>query len=200
MQQKSSIAGFNRYVPGGYAYGQSKAAATHLAKQMAPQMVPYDIRANVIAPRHYPSELAWPIIGTGVFPKEKIPAERVGSEEDMAGTILYMTSRAGAYLNGNFQLKHLKQYGISTVDCDSFHHLCGIRPKDHTLSPPSNHRHHVGDELLLRPSPSAAPSPRSAANPQRKTMRLKRSQWIQLKPKFYSRCTRFYEFPTTSPA
>ncbi|KAL8907939.1 MAG: hypothetical protein Q9171_005655 [Xanthocarpia ochracea] len=101
MQQKSSIAGFNRDVPGGYAYGQSKAAATHLAKQMATQTVPYGIRANVITPGLYPSELAWPITGTSVFPKEKIPAERVGSEEDIVGTVLYMTSRAGAYLNGN---------------------------------------------------------------------------------------------------
>ncbi|KAL8805279.1 MAG: hypothetical protein Q9182_002047 [Xanthomendoza sp. 2 TL-2023] len=107
VQQKSqvivtsSIGGFNRNVPGGYPYGQSKAAVTHLAKQMATQMVPYGIRANVIAPGLYPSELSAPIIGTGVFPKEKIPAERVGSEEDMAGSILYMTSRAGAYLNGN---------------------------------------------------------------------------------------------------
>ncbi|KAL8911788.1 MAG: hypothetical protein Q9172_007612 [Xanthocarpia lactea] len=108
MQQKcqvvvtSSIAGFDRDVPGGYAYGQSRAAATHLAKQMATQTVPYGIRANVIAPGLYPWELAWPIIGTGVFPKEKIPAELVGSEEDMAGTILYMTSQAGAYLNEMF--------------------------------------------------------------------------------------------------
>lgn len=49
----------------------------------------------------YPSELASPIIGTGIFPKEAIPAERIGTEEEMAGTILYITSRAGAYLNGN---------------------------------------------------------------------------------------------------
>ncbi len=34
------------------------------------------------------------------FPKERIPAERTGSTEDMAGTILYLTSRAGAYCNG----------------------------------------------------------------------------------------------------
>ena len=45
--------------------------------------------------------MAAPIIGTGVFPKEKIPLERVGSEEDMAGTTLYLTSRAGAYCNGS---------------------------------------------------------------------------------------------------
>ncbi len=49
----------------------------------------------------YPSELSAPIIGDGVFPKEKIPLERVGTEEDMAGCILFMTSRAGAYCNGS---------------------------------------------------------------------------------------------------
>ena len=46
----SSIGGFNRNVPGGYAYGQSKAAATHLVKQMATNLVPYEIRANALAP------------------------------------------------------------------------------------------------------------------------------------------------------
>ncbi|KAL8938570.1 MAG: hypothetical protein Q9216_003820 [Gyalolechia sp. 2 TL-2023] len=107
VQQKSqfvvtsSIGGFNRNVPGGYAYGQSKAAATQLVKQMATQMTPYSIRANAIAPGLYPSEMSASIIATGVTTKDKIPAERVGSEEDMAGCILYLTSRAGAYLNGN---------------------------------------------------------------------------------------------------
>ena len=46
----SSIGGFNRAVPGGYAYGQSKAATTHLMKQLATTLVPYGIRSNVITP------------------------------------------------------------------------------------------------------------------------------------------------------
>lgn len=46
----SSIASFNRNVPGGYAYGQSKAGTTALMKQLATQLVPYGIRSNVIAP------------------------------------------------------------------------------------------------------------------------------------------------------
>ena len=46
----SSIGGFNRRAPGGYAYGQSKAATTLLMKHMATNLVPYGIRANVIAP------------------------------------------------------------------------------------------------------------------------------------------------------
>ena len=40
----------------------------------------------------------------GVFSKAYQPAERAGSEQDMAGTIVYMTSRAGAFCNGSVML------------------------------------------------------------------------------------------------
>ncbi len=33
--------------------------------------------------------------------KSVIPLGRVGDGQDMGGTILYLTTRAGAYLNGN---------------------------------------------------------------------------------------------------
>lgn len=56
----------------------------------------------------FPSELAAGLIShakmepdqEGAFDKSFIPAERTGSETDMGGTILYMASKAGAYLNG----------------------------------------------------------------------------------------------------
>ena len=34
------------------------------------------------------------------MPPDRSPAERTGSEQDFAGTVLFMASRAGAYLNG----------------------------------------------------------------------------------------------------
>jgi NAD(P)-dependent dehydrogenase (short-subunit alcohol dehydrogenase family) len=46
----SSIAGFNRTAPGGYAYGQSKAGTTHMMKQLATALAPYRIRSNAICP------------------------------------------------------------------------------------------------------------------------------------------------------
>ena len=116
----SSIGGFNRLPFAGYAYQSSKAAATHMMKIFATALVPHGIRSNIIAPGckstvylegHalinvvYPSEMTAGPLGNafpdGVFPKSMIPEQRVGSIEDMAGTILYITSRAGAYLNGN---------------------------------------------------------------------------------------------------
>ncbi|KAI9743096.1 MAG: hypothetical protein M1818_003391 [Claussenomyces sp. TS43310] len=98
----SSIAGFGRLVPGNYVYGQSKAAVTHMVKQLASTLAPYDIRSNAIAPGLYPSELAGPLLApsNGVFPKTQIPLQRLGNAEDMAGLILFLTSRAGSYLSG----------------------------------------------------------------------------------------------------
>lgn len=96
-----SIGAFNKVAQSGYAYSQSKAAVTLLMKQVSTNLVPYRIRANVIAPGLFPSDLAAGMIGDGIFPKERIPAERVGTAEEMGGTILHLTSRAGGYCNGN---------------------------------------------------------------------------------------------------
>ncbi len=38
------------------------------------------------------------------WPKSFVPEERPGDAEDMAGAILYLVSRAGAYVNGNVLL------------------------------------------------------------------------------------------------
>jgi NAD(P)-dependent dehydrogenase (short-subunit alcohol dehydrogenase family) len=46
----SAAGGFNRQSPGTFIYDQSKAAVIHLAKQLSTSLVPYSIRANVIAP------------------------------------------------------------------------------------------------------------------------------------------------------
>jgi len=40
----SSIGGFNKKAPGGYAYGPSKAAATHIAKQLSNVLPTWNIR------------------------------------------------------------------------------------------------------------------------------------------------------------
>ncbi|KAI0441428.1 short chain dehydrogenase [Xylaria telfairii] len=106
----SSIAGFNKTNSGGFAcktalaslvQGSSKAACTHLIKQLSVVLPQWGIRANSICPGLYPSEMSAPILSrSGSIDKSKVPLERVGDEQDMGGAILYLASRAGAYCNG----------------------------------------------------------------------------------------------------
>ncbi len=106
-----SIGAYNRNPIGNLSYGPSKAAIVHLTKQLATALVPYDIRANVIAPGLYYSEMTESMYKAqgkvethnveGTFPKDTVPATRTGDEQDMAGVILWLCSRAGAYINGN---------------------------------------------------------------------------------------------------
>jgi NAD(P)-dependent dehydrogenase (short-subunit alcohol dehydrogenase family) len=55
----------------------------------------------------FPSELAAPILSRienpdtpGKVSSQIIPLQRVGNDQDMAGTILYLISKSGAYCNG----------------------------------------------------------------------------------------------------
>lgn len=54
----SSIGAFSRTPGAGFAYSGSKAAVVHMVKNLATNMVPYHIRANVIAPGIYPSSMS----------------------------------------------------------------------------------------------------------------------------------------------
>ncbi|CAG7928989.1 unnamed protein product [Penicillium olsonii] len=103
----SSIGGFNRKITAGFGYTASKAATTMMMKVLATYLVPYRIRANIICPGLFPTDLTASLIDgkkpteEGAFPLEQIPAERAGLPEDIAGPLLYLASRAGAYCNGN---------------------------------------------------------------------------------------------------
>lgn len=99
----SSIGGFSRLKGASFAYNSSKAAVTHMMKMLATSFVPYRIRCNVLAPGIFPSDLTGGIFSNmgGMFEANIVPAERAGNEEDIAGAILYMASKAGAYLNGS---------------------------------------------------------------------------------------------------
>ena len=107
----ASIASYIRMVVSGWAYCMAKAGAAQLAKCLATMLAPYQIRSNAIAPGIFPSELTGEMIarhslgfdeekGVAQYDKNFIPTARSGTEPDMGGTVLYMASRAGAYLNG----------------------------------------------------------------------------------------------------
>ncbi|KAH8694957.1 short chain dehydrogenase/reductase [Talaromyces proteolyticus] len=108
----TSIAGFMRNPAAGFAYSASKAAATHMVKQLSTSLAPYKIRCNGIAPGFFPSEMTESVpFMQGLDPRiegnvssQICPLERTGSEEDINGLALFLISRAGAYVNGCVQL------------------------------------------------------------------------------------------------
>ncbi|KAJ7109086.1 hypothetical protein C8R43DRAFT_905002 [Mycena crocata] len=86
------------------SYTLAKSACTHLGKLLANLLAPWGIRSNVIAPGVFPSDMTAGVIpGVGLGPGafiESVPLKRAGTEEEMAGTILFLASRSGAYVNG----------------------------------------------------------------------------------------------------
>ncbi|KAJ2929099.1 hypothetical protein H1R20_g7993, partial [Candolleomyces eurysporus] len=86
------------------SYTLSKAACTHLGKMLSNLLAPWAIRSNVLAPGVFPSEMTMSTApGVKLDPSvlaSTVPLKRTGTEEDMAGTILFLASRAGAYVNG----------------------------------------------------------------------------------------------------
>ncbi|RMZ70925.1 pap2 domain [Pyrenophora seminiperda CCB06] len=104
----SSIAAFSRLPGASFAYNSSKAGVTHLTKMLASALVGVRVRCNVLAPGVFPTDMTAGIVqglsvgnGEGKVDRKVIPAERVGSEEDVAGAVLWMVGRAGGYLNGS---------------------------------------------------------------------------------------------------
>ncbi|GAB1726856.1 hypothetical protein NU195Hw_g6980t1 [Hortaea werneckii] len=100
-----SVGGLNRFTTS-FIYNASKAGAHHLMKNLGSFFVPFDIRCNVIAPGWFPTDMTtavskqWESTG-GVMPRELVPQQRMGNQDEMAGTILYLASKAGGYCNGN---------------------------------------------------------------------------------------------------
>lgn len=101
-----AIAGLSVPITGEHGtimYGISKAAAHHLATNLAVELGPRNICSNAIAPGFFPSKLANGLIdilgGTEKMAAEN-PRRRVGVEEDIAGVMVYLSSPAGSYVNG----------------------------------------------------------------------------------------------------
>jgi len=103
----TSISGVIKIAQEHFAYNSAKAAASHLTKMLATELAlkGVNVRVNAIAPGVYESEMTYDNIGTdmiddvgkGIVP---VPAKRAGNGQEMAGTAVYLASRAGGYMNG----------------------------------------------------------------------------------------------------
>ncbi len=84
-----------------YSYHASKSALIYLTKRLAARLVGEHINVTSIAPGAFPSEMNRAARDHADEVAAGIPAGRIGVAEDMAGTAIYLASRAGDYVVGD---------------------------------------------------------------------------------------------------
>lgn len=85
------------------AYGVSKAAEAALARNMALEWGPSNVRVNAIAPGLVKTDFAralWEDPERRQRIENQTPLRRIGEPEDIAGVALFLGSRMGAYVTG----------------------------------------------------------------------------------------------------
>ena len=84
-----------------YSYAASKAGLIQLTRRMALQLVKDNIVVGAIAPGAFASDMNKDARDHAEAVSHRIPAGRIGTDEDMAGAAIYLASRAGDYVVGS---------------------------------------------------------------------------------------------------
>ena len=83
-----------------YSYSASKAAVHHLTRHLARQLAP-TVTVNCIAPGPFESKMmAATLAAFGDQIARSAPMRRIGRPDDMAGTAIFLASRAASYITG----------------------------------------------------------------------------------------------------
>lgn len=83
-----------------YSYAASKAGLIHLTRRMSLRLIKDNINVNGIAPGAFASDMNMLARDHADMVAARIPAKRIGYDEDMAGVAVYLASRAGDYVVG----------------------------------------------------------------------------------------------------
>ncbi|MEM8987392.1 MAG: SDR family oxidoreductase [Pseudomonadota bacterium] len=85
------------------AYGLSKAADLQLARNLAVEYGPHNVRANCIAPgivKTYFAEALWKDPKIEKMITDQLPLRRFGDPDDIAGAAVFLASPAGRFMTG----------------------------------------------------------------------------------------------------
>ena len=84
-----------------YSYSASKAAVHQMTRVLAGQLARKHITVNAIAPGPFESKMmAATLESFGDQIAASAPLQRIGRPDDVAGTAIFLSSRAGSYLTG----------------------------------------------------------------------------------------------------
>ena len=84
-----------------YSYAASKAGLIQLTRRMALRLAPEQIVVSAIAPGAFASDMNRVARDHAEETAKRIPAGRIGVDDDMAGAAIYLASRAGDYVVGS---------------------------------------------------------------------------------------------------
>ncbi len=83
-----------------YSYAASKAGLIHLTKRMSLRLIQDGIVVSGIAPGPFASEMNKDARDHADEVAARVPAGRIGGDDDMAGVAIYLASKAGDYVVG----------------------------------------------------------------------------------------------------
>ncbi len=78
----------------------SKSGLIHLTRRMAAKLISDHIVVTAIAPGPFKSDMNKAARDNADEVATRVPSGRIGTDEDMAGTAIYLASRAGDYVVG----------------------------------------------------------------------------------------------------
>jgi len=95
-----SIAGRATTTVQAYSYAASKAAIHMLSRQLARDLIDRNISVNALLPGFFPTKMSAHLSADPANAKGLVPIGRFGTPEDIAGAVIFLSSRAGAYITG----------------------------------------------------------------------------------------------------
>ncbi|MGH2906359.1 MAG: SDR family oxidoreductase [Solirubrobacterales bacterium] len=98
-----SIDGIAAPIVENYAYSASKAAVHQLTHHLGKRLAAEQITVNAIAPGPFESKMMEFVLGDPEMRaqvEQQIPLGRIGHPDDVAGTAIFLSSKAGAYISG----------------------------------------------------------------------------------------------------
>jgi gluconate 5-dehydrogenase len=100
----ASVAGLKGNSPGVtmVAYNTSKAASVNMTRALASEWGRYNINVNAICPGFFPTKMTHGLlekIGDSVV--ARAPLHRLGGEEDLKGSIVFLASEASRHITGH---------------------------------------------------------------------------------------------------
>ncbi|GAC1423789.1 MAG: SDR family oxidoreductase [Novosphingobium sp.] len=98
-----SVAGATTQRLSAYSYAASKAAVHMLTRDLAGDLADRNITVNAVLPGYFPTSMTAHMRDADVVDPallNKIPMRRMGRADEIAGIIVFLSSRAGGYVTG----------------------------------------------------------------------------------------------------